>query len=629
MCGIVGVVDFDGGRVEQPLLRRMCSTLRHRGPDDHGVVCLPSDHSACGPTVSVGLGSQRLSIIDVAHGHQPMANTDRSVWVVFNGEVYNFTQLRTELERDGHVFSTQSDTEVIIHAYEQWGETFVESLDGMFAFALWDARNERLILGRDRFGQKPLVYADLGTRLIFASELQALLCAPEVPRELDLGALGNYLAYMAIPAPQTIYRHVRKVRPAHQLVRDRRGTRTHQYWSMEFEPKLKLDRRDAAERVSELLTAAVRKRLVSEVPLGVFLSGGLDSSAVAAIMAGLSDAPIKTFSIGFDEPEYNELPYARRVARVLGSEHHEFVVQPDAVEVLPSLVQRFGEPFADSSVIPTSYLAAMSREHVTVALNGDGGDELFAGYGRHLATRMVEDWQRVLPFRRWLKQVGDRLDSTRLSSHARQARFARLFRAVSATRADRYRLWAGVFGPDLIATLGRGIPPGEGPVPGLFTDVMTSDAVDAMLAVDSAFYLPTDLLVKVDIATMMHSLEARSPFLDRDLAEFSARLPSNLKLRRFTSKAVLKDALKNRLPAETLHRPKRGFAVPIARWLRTNLKDFLSDHLQPSGVATSGLIQQRAVDELIAAHQSGAADYSHHLWTLLMLELWHRAFMTA
>ena len=627
MCGIAGIVDFDGGVVDESLLGRMCEAIRHRGPDDNGIVRLGGKTLDQGDA-SVGLGSRRLSIIDIAQGQQPMTNENRTVWVVFNGEIYNFAELRQVLEQAGHTFSTHSDTEVIVHAYEEYGDAFPAVLDGMFGFAVWDVRRQRLLLGRDRFGKKPLVYAEFGSRVLFASELQSLLSAPEVPREIDFEAMGAYLAYMAIPAPLTIYRHVRKVPPGHVLIHDRQGTRIERYWSLDFHSKTTDDPRDAVQRVRELFTDAVRKRLVSEVPLGAFLSGGVDSSAVVATMANLSDTPVKTFSIGFDEPGYDELPHARRVAQAFGCEHHELVVRADAIEMLPSLVRHFGEPFADSSAIPTSYLAALTREHVTVALNGDGGDELFAGYGRHMASRWVETWQRVpVPLWGWLAKVADRMAGQAADARRPLARLARVMRGAAAERSVRYRHWVGVFDPELLACLGGDSLPDIDPVKGQFAEVTDLDAVDAMLAVDTAYYLPTDLLAKVDIASMMHSLEARSPFLDHKLAEYVASLPSNLKIRGFLSKAILKDALKGLVPAENLKRNKRGFAVPVARWFKADLREFLNDHLRPSRLASAGLVRQSVIDELITKHQSGAADYGHHLWSLLMLELWHRAFM--
>jgi asparagine synthase (glutamine-hydrolysing) len=622
MCGIAGIVHFDGSPVPERLVPLMCAAIRHRGPDEHGTIA-PPYANASGHARAV-LGSQRLSIIDIAGGHQPIGNEDDSVWTVFNGEIYNFADVRARLEHEGHRFRTRSDTEVIVHAYEQWGDAFVRHIDGMFAIALWDARAERLVLARDRFGKKPLFYHDDGARVVFASELQALRQVPGIPRDIDLDALGDYLAYMAIPAPRTIYREVRKVPPAHAFVRDANASQVQRYWSLSYQPKRETNEDAAVERVHELLTAAVRKRLVSEVPLGAFLSGGVDSSGVVAVMAALSDRPVRTFSIGFEQADYNELPHARRVAEAFGCEHHEFVVKPSAVEVLPDMVRHFGEPFADSSAVPSWYLARLTRGSVTVALNGDGGDEIFAGYGRHLSNALAEGWRQVpMPVRRSLERVA----RSRLLADVGGARVARFWTSAELPRAERYRRWAGVFSADAVRALSASAAAEPDAVPGEFACASALDAVEAMLAVDTRFYLPTDLLVKMDITSMAHSLEVRSPLLDTDLAEYVASLPGGFKLRRFTTKHLLKKALSDRVPASNLHRAKRGFAVPIAQWFRGELREFVNDQLRGSRAAAAGLLHQAAVDRLISDHESGAHDRAHQLWTLLMLELWHREFM--
>ncbi len=617
MCGIAGLVHFDGAPIDPQLLTRMGASLEHRGPDDEGIVCRP-DAMAAGPRA--GLVSRRLSIVDRAGGHQPIANEDGSIWTILNGEIYNFAALRDELTGFGHHFKTRSDTEVIVHGYEQWGTRVVERLDGMFAFAVWDDRRSQIVLARDRFGKKPLVYFDDGRRLGFASELQSLLQIPGIPRDLDPDALGEYLAYMAIPAPRTIYRDVRKLPPAHVLVRKAEGTAVIRYWSLSFEPKATITERDAAAEVERLLTAAVRKRLIGEVPLGAFLSGGVDSSAVVALMAGLSDRPVKTFSIGFDQPEYDELSYAKRVAAQFGCEHTEFVVKPSAVDVLPDVVRHFGEPYADSSAIPTWHLSRLTRQSVTVALSGDGGDEVFAGYGRVLANDLAERWRSVpAPLRR----AGERLARTRLLADFGGARATRFATAAAASREARYRAWAGVFSRDLTHDVSR-VAADDAAVGSAFDQTAGLDAIDAMLAVDTNFYLPTDLLPKADIASMAHSLEVRSPMLDVPLAEFVARLPTRLKLKRLTTKHLLKKVFAGRLPAQILKRPKRGFAVPLRTWFRGELRGFLRDHLQPSCAARAGVLEQPAIDRLIEAHGKGAADHAHHLWVLLMFELWYR-----
>jgi asparagine synthase (glutamine-hydrolysing) len=625
MCGIAGIVHFDGAPIPERLAERMCAAIAHRGPDDRGVVSMPRDQ-VDGRRPRAAFGNQRLSIIDVAGGHQPIANEDATIWTVLNGEIYNFKEVRARLSALGHRFATQSDTEVIVHGYEQWGEAVVEELDGMFALAVWDGRTDRVLLARDRFGKKPLLYYEDETRLVFASEFQALLPVPGIDRELDVTALGAYLAYMSVPAPRTMYRRVKKLSPAHLLTRDRAGSRLHRYWSLAFTPKKHVTDSDAVDCTKHLLRSAVKKRLMSEVPLGAFLSGGVDSSVVVGLMAELSGRPVKTFSIGFDEPQYDELPYARRVAAAFGCEHHEFVVRPAAVDVLPALARHFGEPFADSSAIPSWYLAQLTRQHVTVALNGDGGDEIFAGYGRHLGNDLAERWQKLpAPFR----VSAGRVAHSRLLADVGGRRAARFADAAALSRSDRYRAWAGVFSPDAIAELSPVADSEESVVPREFDAARTLDAVDSFLAVDTNVYLPSDLLAKVDITSMAHSLEVRSPLLDRELAEFVAAMPASFKLRRLTTKYLLKKAAAGLVPEATLRRPKRGFAVPIARWFRGELRPFLSDHLQPSELAQSGVLKQKIIDRLIADHLGGARDYAHHLFVLLMLELWHRQFMHA
>lgn len=629
MCGIAGIADFAGRPIPLPLVRSMCDAIRHRGPDDEGLVSLPLDEHARAGAPSAVLGSRRLSIIDVEGGHQPISNEDRSVWVVFNGEIYNFADLRERLQRAGHRFATRSDTECLVHLYEDLGDRFVAELDGMFALALWDDRAKRLILARDRFGKKPLLYAEHGGRFWFGSEFQALLVDPDIRRELDCAALDEYLAFMSVPAPSTIYRQIRKVPPGHALVRERGGSRLWRYWSLAYAPKLRIGRQEAIAELRRLLTDAVRKRLVSEVPLGAFLSGGVDSSGVVAIMAQLMNRPVKTFSIGFDEEPYNELPHANAVAVRYATEHHEFKVRPHAVEVLPTLVRHYGEPYADSSAIPSFYLARLTRQHVTVALNGDGGDEMFAGYGWHLAARLVGSWQRLpMPVRRGIEGLAAAAAPLSAGRRSIVTRAARFLAGAGRGRAAQYRAWLSVFSADLRAELYQSAPPpASDPLDEMFAATSALDAVDAMLAADVAWYLPTDLLVKMDIATMANSLEARSPFLDTRLAEFAAVLPSEWKLRGITSKYLLKSALADLVPAANLHRRKQGFAVPIGTWFRGELREFLADHVLSATFNARGLFRPDVVRRLFDDHQASRADYSHHLWTLLMLELWFRTFM--
>jgi asparagine synthase (glutamine-hydrolysing) len=626
MCGIAGLVEFDGAVASESLVRAMCTAMCHRGPDDEGVRAIPS---IAGSEPRAILGNRRLSIIDVAGGHQPIGNEDGTIWTVQNGEIYNFQELRSRLEGKGHVFATRSDTEIIVHLYEEMGDDFVRELDGMFAIALWDDRRKRLLLARDRFGKKPLLYAEAGGRLWFGSEFQALLADSSISRDIDYEALDEYLSFMSVPAPRTIYRQIRKLPPAHVLVRDASGTRLSRYWSLEYGPKLRISEEEAAAEVRRLLTEAVRKRLISEVPLGAFLSGGVDSSAVVAIMAGLIGDRVKTFAIGFDDPRFNELPHARRVAEKYGCEHHEFEVRPRAIEVLPALVRHYGEPYADSSAIPSFYLAKLTRQHVTVALNGDGGDESFGGYGWHLGSRLAERWQQVpSPLRGLAESIGGSLAPLSSNRRSTIARLSRFMSAASQPRAVRYRQWLSVFTADLKRELyARPHVKDVDPIDAIFAAAPSLDAVDAMLRADMEWYLPTDLLVKVDIATMASSLEARSPFLDWHLTEFAAKLPSEYKVKGNTSKYILKKAVAGLVPAENMHRTKQGFAVPVGAWFRGELKDYLADHILSARFSARGLFKPDAVQRLFTDHQRGAGDHAHHLWTLLMLELWFREFI--
>ncbi|HEX6164190.1 MAG TPA: asparagine synthase (glutamine-hydrolyzing) [Vicinamibacterales bacterium] len=628
MCGIAGIVDFDGQIIPTALVQSMCTAICHRGPDDEGVLAIPAAPSGSEPRAV--LGNRRLSIIDIAGGRQPQSNEDRTIWTVQNGEIYNFQELRARLEAKGHQFATRSDTEIIVHLYEEMGERFAAELDGMFAIALWDDRKKKLVLARDRFGKKPVLYAEAAGRLWFGSEFQALLADPAIKRELDFEALDEYMSFMSVPAPLTIYKQIRKLPPAHVLVRDASGTRIERYWKLEYTPKTRISEEEAASEVRRLLTEAVRKRLISEVPLGAFLSGGVDSSAVVAIMAGLQSAPVKTFSIGFDDPRFNELAHARRVAQRYGCEHHEFEVHPKAIEILPQMARHYGEPYADSSAIPSFYLAQLTRRHVTVALNGDGGDESFAGYGWHYAGRLAERWQMVpRPLRALVETAAASLIPASSDRRSTPARAARFLKVAGRSRAERYRGWLSVYTPELKTALYAN-PAMHSPIDRLaqvFAERTDLDGVDAMLAGDVAWYLPTDLLVKMDIATMAHSLEARSPFLDWRLTEFVAKLPSRLKLKGSTTKYILKKAIADIVPPDNMHRPKMGFAVPIGGWFRGELRDFLADHILSDRFNARGLFRPAEVRRIFDDHQREAHDYAHHLWVLLMLELWFRAYM--
>lgn len=603
----------------------MTTALCHRGPDDEGFL-------TSGP---VGLGMRRLSIIDLAGGQQPISNEDGSVSVVLNGEIYNFQALRAELTAQGHHFATASDTESLVHGYEEYGDAFVTRLRGMFAFALWDERRQRLVVGRDRFGKKPLVYTELGGTLRFASELAALVEDETVPREVDPVALDAYLTYGYVPTPLTIYRQVFKLPPAHLLIWEHGRSRIHRYWQLEYTPKLQLDEAEAVERFWELFREAVRLRLSADVPLGAFLSGGLDSSAVVAAMSEVSDGPVRTFSIGFGHEDYDELRYARQVAQRYGTDHHELEVRPSALAVLPTLVRNYGEPYADSSAVPTYYVSQLAREHVTVALNGDGGDELFAGYERHWAA-LVASRLELLP--RGLRQAGARALGAVLPGSVERRTLARKLRRFAEAAAlspfERYLRWLSVLQPELKQSL--------------YTDdfrarLGATDAarwlraavrggaglhpLDQILRVDTLLYLPDDLLAKVDIASMASSLEARSPFLDHELAGFVARLPVELKLRGRRSKYLLRQALATRLPRELLTRPKMGFGVPLGPWFRGELRPLLNNVLLSPAARERGYFKPDVVATLVAEHVTARRDHAPQLWALVMLELWQLAFV--
>ena len=625
MCGIAGIVRNDGKPVDEQLLARMNNAIRHRGPDEDGFY-------VNGP---VGLAMRRLSIIDLKSGQQPIHNQDRSSWIVFNGEIYNYLELREKLEKLGHTFYTNSDTEAIVHAYDQFGADCPKHLRGMFAFAIWNERTQELFLARDRVGKKPLLYAHVNGDLIFGSEFSALLLHPDVSRDVQPEALDYYLSFMCIPAPMTAYKAIRKLEPGHWL-RWRKGEiEERRYWQPDFTRKLEITEEEAGERTVEILREAVRVRLMSEVPLGAFLSGGIDSSAVVALMAQESSERVKTFSIGFEEQDFSELHHARRIAEHVGADHHEFIVKPDAVEVLPMLVEHYGEPYADSSAVPTYYVARETRKHVTVALNGDGGDESFAGYERYIAMGLTEKYRRVPSFLREsvIKETVNLIPSSP-AKRSRVKSAKRLLEAVSLPRVDRYSHWVSVFNEEtkqpLYSDFFREQTQDANPT-GLLAEWFKRangiGILDAMLLTDQMTYLPNDLLVKVDIATMAVSLEARSPFLDHHVIEFAASLPQDLKLRRLTSKYLLKKVLRKLLPSENLNRRKMGFGVPIGHWFRGKMQPFLREVVLSEKALRRGLFKPEAVRQLIELHARGERDYSHQLWTLLMLELWFNRFI--
>jgi asparagine synthase (glutamine-hydrolysing) len=621
MCGIAGIAARDGAPVDEGLLRAMTGVIAHRGPDGEGFF----------RRGGVGLGHRRLAIIDLATGDQPMESDDGSVCLVFNGEIYNFLELRRELEGRGHRFRTASDTEVILQAYEAYGVECLGHLRGMFAFALWDGRRRRLLLARDRVGIKPLHYAWDGRRLHFASEIKAILEDPRVPRELDWDAFRDYLVFHYIPSPRTIFRSIRKLPPASYLLLDldRGEPEIHRYWDLRFAPE---EDRSAAEWVEGLrwhLRDAVRSHMVSDVPIGAFLSGGVDSASVVALMAQASPTPIRTFSIGFDETDFDELAYARQVAQRYGTDHCEFVVKPDALEVLPRLAWQLDEPFADSSVLPTYYVAKITREHVTVALSGDGGDEGFAGYRRYARAERLHDRLDRLPGA--LARPLLRLAAALLPPGIRGQGYLdllgsgpldRYFRMMTNQRTETLRQLLTAEARSRVAT-----EVDASWFHHLAAEGNAPDYVSTLQYLDVRSYLPEDILTKVDRTSMLVSLEARVPLLDHVLMEYVATIPSSLKLDRGQGKAIFKRAMAADLPDEILNRPKMGFGVPLAAWFRRELADYTRETLLSRQARHRGLFAPAAVEALLTAHGHGRRDRSAQIWALLSFEQWARQWL--
>jgi asparagine synthase (glutamine-hydrolysing) len=630
MCGIAGWVAARG--VDAGILRQMTEAVAHRGPDGEGTYVSADE--------SVGLGHRRLAIVDVAGGRQPLSNEDGTVWVVANGEIYNFHALRETLRGRGHRFATGSDTEVIVHAYEDEGEGCVARLQGMFAFALYDTRRRRLLLARDRFGKKPLHYAVTADDLVFGSEIPSLLCHPGVSRQLDLRALAQYLAYEYVPNPHTIFEGIRKLPPAHWMTYDldSRKVRIDRYWDLRFTPAAPaIDEHEAGEELIRRLREAVRDRLMSEVPLGVLLSGGIDSGAVVALMADLVPrGRLETFTIAFREPAFDESGPARQVAERFGTRHHEEVFDVARLhEVLPDVAGVLAEPFADPSVLPTYLLSRFARRHVTVALGGDGGDELFAGYQTFRGPRYADRYARLpAPLRAAVARLADTLPAAP-GNFTFDFNVRQFLRGVGHAEPRRTQLWLGSFSPSEVtavlsdevnAALGDFDPledldrlwSAERPAP--------ADAVARASDQHLATYLTDDILVKVDRAAMACALEVRAPFLDQRVAEFAAALPGSLKLRGRTGKYLLKRALAGRLPAEILRRPKQGFGIPTAQWLNGDLVPLVREYLDPDRLRVQGLFRPERVSVLLHEHRRGRRNHRKPLWTLLMFQLWASRF---
>ncbi|MEJ7623921.1 MAG: asparagine synthase (glutamine-hydrolyzing) [Pyrinomonadaceae bacterium] len=626
MCGIAGFISETTDRVDERLARldAMCRVITHRGPDEQGTAV----------EGRAALGMRRLSIIDLATGQQPIYNADRSKLIVFNGEIYNYRELKSDLESRGYKFRTNSDTETIIHAYDEYGPACLERLSGMFAFAIWDIRDQSLFLARDRVGKKPLYYTLTSNgELVFGSEMKVLLEHGGVNRAVDLGALDAYLTFGYVPEELCIFDGVHKLEPGHYLTFRGGQFSTRRYWDFDYSaPELTESEDEIGSTLLQRLREAVGRRLISEVPLGAFLSGGVDSSAVVGLMSQILSTPVKTFSIGFNEDSFDELKYARIAAKQFGTDHHEFVLTPDCVEAIDDLVWHFDEPFADSSALPTYMVAKLAREHVTVALSGDGGDELFGGYTRYVTDRQRSGLGR-LP--RGLRQNLLRPLSEAMPHGARGKNYlfnisldaaGRYIDSISHFNGPRKRK---LYSSEIKARMNGAFEQGENIYRQITAATNSDDAVERLLYLDSKTYLPGDILTKVDRMSMASSLETRSPLLDHELIEYVTRIPSAMKIKGGVTKYIFKKAIEGFVPREILHREKQGFGVPIGDWINLQLKDRITGDLSSRRFIDRGYFDPKYIAVLLDEHSRRRRDHSHSLWILWMLELWHRRYIDA
>ena len=623
MCGISGIFEFDQARtVPRETVHRMNESLRHRGPDDEGIFVGPG----------IGLGHRRLSIIDVAGGHQPISNEDGSIWVLLNGEIYNYPEISAELRARGHKFTTRSDTEAIVHLYEEVGEECFSKLRGMFAIAIWDSNERRLLLARDRVGKKPLYYFMDSRHVLFGSELKAILAANAGPHAIDPFALSDYFSLAYIPAPKTIYKNIKKLPAAHYMVVSAAGVREQEYWKLSFAKVQDRGEAEWCDMIRQQLCQATRIRLMSEVPLGAFLSGGVDSSSVVAMMSGLMDRPVTTCSIGFSAQKYDESEFARQIAAQFRSHHHEHRVEVNALDVVDKLAWHYDEPFADSSAVPTYYVSKVARERVTVALGGDGGDENFAGYRRYKFDRLENRMRSFVPavLRRSVFGPLGRIYPG-LAWAPRPLRAKATLQSLSRSPLEGYFNSVSVFRPDekrrLFTPEFAGETRGYDSIDVLKLYYDAADTIDPLSRiqyVDIKTYLPDDILTKVDRASMAVSLELRAPILDHCFMELVAAIPSDLKLRGQTGKYIFKKAMEPLLPSDILYRPKQGFAVPLDQWFRHELKD-LGYELIVAGNHDS-ILDTKYLKKIWNQHQSGTFDRSAYLWAVLMFRKWQQVF---
>ncbi|GBC59248.1 asparagine synthase [Desulfonema ishimotonii] len=641
MCGIVGILNKDARPVDPAILGKMTDTLIHRGPDDEGYYINSTETRAenakwkkAAGRGNVGLGQRRLSIIDLSGGHQPMTNEDHTVWISFNGEIYNFQELKKELVAKGHQFRTNSDTEAIIHGYEEWGKACVSRLRGMFAFAIWDENRKRLFMARDRLGIKPLYYYTDNTKFLFGSEIKAIVAHPDVRREVSPKALYDYLCLMYIPAPGSIFKGIHKLPAGHTLTVEDGKISIEEYWDLHFSEVAQFSESEWCERIVHKLRESTDIRMISEVPLGAFLSGGVDSSAVVALMASLQETPVQTASIGFGEKKFDELPYAREIVRKYHTDHHEMTVSPDATGILDKLVWHYDEPFADSSAIPTWYVSQVARQKVTVALSGDGGDENFAGYRRYYFDRLENRIRGIFPdaFRRNIIGPLARL-------YPKADRLPRMFRGktlltnLAMDPAEGFynsMSWFQAFRKDILSPGLRAELDGYDPV-SLFRKYYdradSPDPLSRIQYIDIKTYLVDDILTKVDRASMAHALEVRVPVLDHEFMELVATMPSGLKLKGKDAKYIFKKALKPLVPHGCLYRKKMGFSIPLGQWLRTELRPVFEQQVFGSDGFVANYLDRGAVRRLWEDHKNGTRDFAYELWSILFLEAWGRKWV--
>lgn len=632
MCGIAGGLWFQPSlAIEPPILDRMVDSLEHRGPDDRGTHLEPLMDDATGRTPGVALGFRRLSIIDLVAGNQPLSNEDGSVWMVFNGEIYNFGDLRRRLEGSGHKFRTQSDSETIVHLYEDLGPECFQHLNGMFAIAIWDRNQRQLVLARDRLGKKPLYYQFLNEQLLFGSELKALAESPTFDRKISPRSIDQFLTYQYVPHPNSIYQSAKKIPPGHYAVVSDGSLTVRNYWQVDWKHEADIGESEAVSKLDELLNDSIQLRLRSDVPLGAFLSGGIDSSLIVALAQKHLEQPLHTFSIGFKEADFDETPYAQQVANWVKTEHHEYKVTPDAVSILDQIVWNYDEPFGDSSAIPTWYLCKWTREHVTVALSGDGGDELFAGYERYKALSMSRWFDRLVPIGPFLG--GSLIQGLPASNKQRSfvRRLQRFGEALNQPLARRFMNWLQIFPErmraDLYADSFVEQLPDEDPVEffeSAWNSIGDRDLFNKASLADLVTYLPCDLMTKVDIASMGNSLECRQPLLDYRLVEFAASLPASLKYRAGRGKRLLRLAYDKILPRQIWTRKKMGFGVPLGSWFQNELKDLTIQRLLSTDSRCHEFFRADSLKSIVDQHMEGKVNHCYRLWNLLVLESWLR-----